>query len=55
MANTWGAMKLMSNGESFMEFDVRLESYNIIAKKVSERCGNNKTLFIIFNFSKISK
>ena len=37
MANTWGPMKLMANGESFMEFDVKLESYNIIAKKVSER------------------
>ena len=37
MANTWGPMRLTSNGESFTEFDVRLKSYNIIAKKVSER------------------
>ena len=37
MTNTWGPLKLISNGESFSEFDVRLESYNIIAKKVSER------------------
>ena len=37
LADTWGPMKLMSNGESFMQFDVRLESYNIIDKKVSER------------------
>ena len=32
----------MANGESFMEFDVRLESYNIIAKKVSERWRSNR-------------
>ena len=40
MSNTWGPMKLVSNGESFMEFDMRLESYNIIGKKVSERWKN---------------
>ena len=42
MANTWGPMKVTSNGESFAEFDVRLESYNIIGKKVSERFLSKK-------------
>ena len=55
MADTWGAMKLMSNGESFMEFDVKLESYNIIAKKVSERCQDNQTIFLAFHLCKSQK